>query len=59
MHGISWQKGNGMAVINDQILQEGDTIEDSVISAIEKNRVILERDGRKFYLILEEELITP
>ncbi|MBN1793356.1 MAG: hypothetical protein JW844_00150 [Candidatus Omnitrophica bacterium] len=56
LRGISWSgSGRALAMINDEILVEGETIEGSTIIAIEKDRVTLEQDGREYYLILEEE----
>lgn len=55
LKGISWrQKGASFAVINEEIVQEGDAIRDWKIEKIEKTQVILLKDGQRYILALEE-----
>ncbi len=47
--------GQVIALINEEIVQEGDRVEGHTVKRIEPAQVILQRDGREFILKLEEE----
>jgi len=49
--------GEGFALINQEIVKEGDKIEGCEVMAVEKNRVLLQKGGQSFYLKLPEEVI--
>jgi len=56
LRGISVpDKGKAMAILGEQIVQEGDQVEDYTVKQIEPGQVILERLGREFILRREEE----
>jgi len=55
LKGISFSdSGSSFAVINDEILQEGDKIGEWKIIKIQEKQVILEKNGQQFILALEE-----
>ena len=47
----------GFALINQEIVRVGDKIEGCDVLSVEKNRVLLQKNGQKFYLKLPEEQI--
>jgi type II secretory pathway component PulC len=47
----------GFALINQDIVRVGDKIEGCEVLSIEKNRVLLQKNGQSFYLKLPEEQI--
>lgn len=58
LKGISiGQDKKGFALINQDIVRVGDKIEGCEVLAIEKNRVLLQKNGQNFYLKLPEEQI--
>ena len=54
LRGISFRAGVGVAIVNDFILREGDTLESYMVVKILKKAIILERDGKKYTLNLEK-----
>ena len=54
LRGISFRAGVGVAIVNDFILREGDTLEGYMVAKILKKAIILERDGKKYTLNLEK-----
>lgn len=50
--GIIYDKELPVAVINDVIVHEGDTIEGAVVKEIESNSVVLEKEGKLYTLEL-------
>lgn len=54
LQGIIYTVGKSVAIINDQVLPEGGTIGEYVVSAIEQKQVILKKDSEEFILKLEE-----
>ena len=48
-------KGEGYALINQEIVKVGDTVEGCEVISIERNRVLLQKGGQSFYLKLPEE----
>lgn len=51
---VSIGDGTASALINDQILEEGDLVKGKRIVSIQADRVILEQGGRTFVLLLGE-----
>lgn len=54
LRGISFRAGVGVAIVNDFILREGNTVEGYTVVEILKRAVILEKDGKKYTLNLEK-----
>ncbi|MBN1586763.1 MAG: hypothetical protein JW937_04965 [Candidatus Omnitrophica bacterium] len=55
LQGISWRPdGKSYAIVNGEILQTGDMYERNIIVEIEARRVLLEREGRRYILSLQE-----
>lgn len=50
--GIIYDEGSPIAVINDEIVHEGDEIEGVKVIKIESERVLLEKDGKPYTLEL-------
>lgn len=56
LKGISvLDRGGALAVIGEQIVGEGDWVDDYIVKRIDPTQVVLERQGREFILRLEEE----
>lgn len=53
--GIIYSESTPVAVINDEVLEEGETIGGYVIVAIEEKSVILKNANQEYVLKLEEE----
>ncbi|MFA5286929.1 MAG: general secretion pathway protein GspB, partial [Candidatus Omnitrophota bacterium] len=51
LSGIFFQQDKGYALINNQILKVGDTIQGAKVEEINLDKVILEFEGRKITLI--------
>ncbi len=49
---ISWKNNEAYVLINDNILKVGDTVDGLTLVAVDGNRVICEKNRRKFSLIL-------
>ena len=56
LEGIIWDRQKPLAIINDQIVSEGEVLEGRVIERIEKNRVILKGEGRSEIMTLADDL---
>lgn len=53
--GISWmENGVSFALINEEIVRVGDTVANSEVIEINKKSVVLEKDGQRYILVLEE-----
>jgi hypothetical protein len=57
LNGIIWTKNSPIAIINDEIVQEGEVWRDFKVEEIQKNKVILSKGDSKFEipLVTEEE----
>ena len=55
LEGIILDVGGAHAVINSEILQEGDSIAGFTIRTIEENRVVLQKDENTFDLLLRRD----
>ena len=53
--GIVWKEGKPLALIDDYIVKEGDTIENYTVIKIDRERVILEEAGKKYELLLKRQ----
>ncbi|MBI4358767.1 MAG: hypothetical protein HY584_05645 [Candidatus Omnitrophica bacterium] len=49
------RKGKSFAIVNGEIVQEGQTLEGFQLTKVEKNRVFLEKDQESFEIILHED----
>ena len=54
LSGIVWKEGTPLALIDDYIVREGDTIEGYTVAKIAQDKVILEEAGKKYELFLEK-----
>jgi hypothetical protein len=54
LRGISWSGESGVALINNDVLAEGEYVHGYKVSKIVKNGVMLRRDGREIFLQLKE-----
>jgi len=54
LKGIIYSDKGAVAIINDEVLRDGDSIGDYTIVQIEEKRVILEKGNEGFILKLEE-----
>ncbi len=52
LHAILYAEGRRIAIVNDQRLHEDDVVQAARIVAIEKDRVLLTRAGKKIELML-------
>ncbi len=56
LKGISIGKGKqGYAFINDEIVKPGDVFMGHEVAAIEKDKVLLQKDGQSFYIVFPAE----
>lgn len=55
LKGVSLGKGDGYALVNDQILTIGDTISGYMVKEVTRNKVLLQKGPEHFYLVLPEE----
>ncbi len=55
IRGIIYSRDSSVAIINDEVVEEGGTIGEYLILGIEEKKVILKKDNKKFILKLEEE----
>jgi type II secretory pathway component PulC len=56
LKGISLGKGKkGYALINDEIVKSGDTFMGHEVAGIEKDKVLLRKDGQSFYIVFPQE----
>jgi len=53
LKGIAWKGKTPMALIGDEIVKEGDTIGEYKVISIQKNRVVLTKDGKELILTQE------
>ena len=49
------RKGSSFAIVNGQIIQEGQTLQDFQLKKVEENRVFFEKDGESFEIILHRD----
>ncbi len=49
------QKGGSYAIVNGQIVKEGDLFEGFNLKKIEANRAFFEKDGERFEIVLHQE----
>ena len=56
LKGVSIGKGRkGYALINDEIVKPGDTFVGHEVVEIEKDKVLLRKDGQSFYIVFPQE----
>lgn len=55
LEGIIYSEENPAVVINGEILRENETIGDYLVLEIERERVVLKKDGKEYELKLEVE----
>ena len=54
LKGIIYSQGNSLAIINEEMLKEGDTVGEYVVLKIEEKKVFLKKGNKEFTLKLEE-----
>lgn len=54
LRGISWSGGKGVALVNSDVLAEGEWIHGYEVEKILKNGVVLKRNGQEIFLQLKE-----
>ncbi len=58
LSGIIWDKSSPVAIINDRVVDKGDSVNDSTILEILKDMVVFEQDGIYHTLWLEPAVIN-
>ncbi len=53
LKGIAWKGKTPMALIGDKIVKEGDAVGEYKVISIQKNRVVLTKDGKELILTQE------
>jgi len=53
LKGVAWKGQTPMALIGDKIVKEGDMVGEYKVISIQKNRVVLTKDGKKLILTQE------
>ena len=54
LSGIVWKKNKLLALIDDYIVQTGDIIDGYTVLEITENKVVLEKDDKKYQLFLKK-----
>ena len=57
LSGIIWDKNRPLAIINDQLVGEGDRINNTIVEDITKETVLLTYKGKGYYLEFEPFLL--
>jgi hypothetical protein len=54
LSGIIWAKEGGCAVVNDWVVKVGDEVGGAIITEIQKDHLVLEKQGKRYLLRLRE-----
>jgi hypothetical protein len=57
LHGIAWKNGQGMVLIGDKILRQGERVDDLDVLEIFPDRALVRQNGKLLVLLLRDESI--